>query len=136
MRFLLFALVAILGLGQGLRAQEAPNPEIEATIQGQIDAFLEDDFAKAFTYAAPGIQGIFGTPEVFGMMVKRGYPMVWRPQDVQFGDIEAEPGGMAQKVIIRDREGTTHVLLYHMQDQGGQWRIGGVEILALPGVSA
>lgn len=136
MRHILFALIAVFGLGQSLPAQEAPNPEIEATIQNQIDAFLQDDVATAFEYAAPSIQGMFGTPERFGMMVERGYPMVWRPDDVRFGELRSEGPAMAQRVIIRDRDGQSHVLEYRMIDQDGQWRIGGVRILPQPGLAA
>ena len=55
-----------------------PNPGIEDTIRGQMDAFLERDVAQAFTFASPNIQGMFGSAENFGRMVENGYPMVWR----------------------------------------------------------
>ena len=46
-------------------------------INGQIEAFQRDDFNAAFSYASPGIQGIFGTAERCGQMVRNGYPTVW-----------------------------------------------------------
>jgi hypothetical protein len=60
-------------------ADEPRNPAIETTIQNQLNAFIADDFATAFTFASPNIKGIFGTPENFGAMVTQGYPMVHRP---------------------------------------------------------
>lgn len=138
MKHLVFALFAALFMVGAAPAQEAvaPNPEIESTIQGQLDAFQADDVATAFSFAAPSIQGMFGTPEVFGMMVKRGYPMVWRPGDVRFTELLSEGGEMAQRVLIRDRDGRSHLLEYRLIDEGGQWRISGVQILPQPGVAA
>ncbi len=138
MKHLLFALFSVLFLSSAASAQEtlARNPDIEGTIQSQMDAFVADDVATAFTFAAPSIQGMFGTPEVFGMMVKRGYPMVWRPDDVQFTDLRKEGGEMAQRVLIRDLDGKSHLLEYRLIDEGGQWRISGVQIIPMPGVAA
>ncbi|MBV2358774.1 DUF4864 domain-containing protein [Thalassococcus sp. CAU 1522] len=123
---------------QAAHAQQAlpPEPGIEATIQSQIDAFLKDDFATAFTFASPSIQMLFGSPERFGAMVRQGYPMVWRPGDVRFGDLREIGGALWQKVIVVDADGETHVLDYRMVMQGGDWRISGVQILPQPDVSA
>lgn len=136
MRSLFFALIASVALIQAVPAQTTDSAGIEATIQSQLDAFLADDVTTAFGFAAPGIQGMFGTPENFGMMVQRGYPMVWRPADVQYGDLREEGSEMAQRVIITDNEGRVHVLEYRLVDQGGQWRISGVQIIDAPGVAA
>ena len=96
--------------GRGRRAA------FRGTIQSQIDAFLADDFARAFGYAAPSIQDVFRTPENFGAMVRNGYPMVWRPAAVEFLELHPRDGGLWQKVRIRDAEGRVHVLDYQMVD--------------------
>ena len=119
-------------------AQEAlaPDPAIEGTIRSQVDAFLADDFETAFGFASPGIQLMFRTPENFGAMVRNGYPMVWRPEDLRFGELREIDGALWQKVIVRDAGGATHVLDYRMEMLGGEWRISGVQILPAPDVSA
>ena len=114
----------------------APEPGIEATIGAQIDAFLKDDFAEAFSYASPGIKGIFGTPDRFGQMVRQGYPMVWRPGDVQYLELRDVDGALWQRVMIRDQAGATHILDYQMIETGEGWKINGVELLRVPGVAA
>ena len=68
MRKSVYAMLFSACLALPVAAQEAP---IQKTIQSQIDAFLADDFARAFTFASPNIKGIFGTPENFGAMVKK-----------------------------------------------------------------
>ncbi|MDJ1015043.1 MAG: DUF4864 domain-containing protein [Paracoccaceae bacterium] len=112
------------------------EPGIEGTIQSQIDAFLVDDFVTAFTFASPNIQGMFGSPERFGSMVRSGYPMVWRPGEVRFLELRDVGGQLWQKVMIRDQQGQLHVLDYQMVQSEGLWKINGVQVLRAPGVGA
>mgnify|MGYP006273357121 FL=1 len=136
MRQFLAALAAVLCLATAAPAEESAAPAIRDTIQSQIDAFLEDDVARAFTFASPGIQGIFRTPENFGRMVREGYPMVWRPESLRFLDLREVDGALWQKVLIEDAQGATHLLDYRMEpDEEGRWRIDGVQILRAPEVS-
>ncbi len=111
-------------------------PGIEATIDSQIDAFLKDDFARAFSFASPGIQGLFGNHRRFGQMVRNGYPMVWRPADVRYLKLREVKGALWQRVLIRDRAGGVHLLDYQMVRVDGNWRINGVHILREPDVGA
>jgi hypothetical protein len=137
MRRLCLALLATLALAAPLRAQEAAAPAIRDVIQGQIDAFLADDVERAFSYASPGIQGVFRTPENFGRMVRQGYPMVWRPDELRFLELEERGGVLHQRVLIEDGEGVRHLLDYRMEPDGaGGWVIDGVRILEAPEVAA
>ncbi|MDA8586401.1 DUF4864 domain-containing protein [Rhodobacteraceae bacterium] len=113
-----------------------PEPDIEATIGAQIEAFRADDFAKAFSYASPNIQGMFGSHERFGQMVQNGFPMVWRPGVVQFLELREVAGALWQRVQIRDQAGKFHALDYQMIQEGGGWRINAVQIVPLPDVGA
>lgn len=114
-------------------AQEAP---IQNTIQSQIDAFRADDFARAFTFASPTIKGMFGTPENFGMMVKQGYPMVYRPADVQMMELREVAGNLWQRVRITDQAGAGWYLDYMMVETAEGWQINAVQILPAPDVGA
>ena len=80
------------------------------------------------------IQGIFGSPENFGTMVQQGYPMVHRPGDVTYLDLEGTPPLMRQKVMIQDGAGAFHTLQYEMLQDGDAWLINGVEMLSAPAV--
>ena len=103
--------------------------DIQATISRQLEAFQLDDFAKAFSYASPSIQSIFGGPANFESMVKRGYPMVWKPGKVTFLSVDPYHHGMAQNIQIFDRNKKAHYLRYYMVKLGESWKISGVEIL-------
>lgn len=133
---LLAPIVLALLLAGGAPAAAQERAGITDTIQSQIDAFRVDDFAQAFTYASPNIQGMFGNSERFGMMVRNGYPMVWRPAEVQYLELEDRGGLLYQKVMIRDGQGGLHLLEYQMVRNGGDWRINGVQLLRMPGVGA
>ena len=122
---------------EGRAAEVLPRePGIETTIQSQIDAFLVDDFAKAFTFASPNIKSLFGSADRFGQMVRQGYPMVWRPGEVRYLELREISGALWQKVMIRDQAGGIHLLDYQMINTGDGWQINGVQILRAPDVGA
>jgi hypothetical protein len=126
------ALVSLM-LAFGAAAQQG---DIQGTISNQIEAFKADDFEQAFTYATPTLRRMFQSPQNFQRMVTTGYPMVWRPADVQYLELEEHGGSMWQKVQIVDEKGFTHLLLYRMQQTEEGWRIGGVQILEAPAATA
>ena len=136
LRFVFILLLAVGHWWADPQAARAQNPDIEATITAQIDAFRADDFARAFTYASPGIQGIFQTPENFGRMVRGGYPMVWRPDDVQYLELAERGGVLFQNIEITDADGALHILEYQMIEIDGAWRINGVRLLPNPPATA
>lgn len=136
MRQLLLSLVLLCLPVLSAQAQEARNPAIETVIQQQFDAFRAEDVGTAFSFASPNIKGMFGTPENFGRMVRDGYPMVWRPAEVQFLDLRKVAGNLWQRVMVTDQAGRTHLLDYQMVETGQGWQINGVQILPQAGVGA
>lgn len=108
------------------RAAEPAAPAIRDTIQRQLDAFAAGDVAGAFAFASPALQGLFGTPEVFGAMVQTGYPMVWSPGRSRFGPLLTIDGALWQQVVLADQAGGTHVLRYRMEQTDQGWRIAAV----------
>lgn len=137
MRAIVLSLLLIVSATWAM-AQEvlAPNPDIEATISGQLDAFIAEDPEQAFTFASPNIQGFFRTPENFARMVEQSYPMVWTPGDVAFLDLQSLGGILVQRVEVIDQSGTPHVLGYQMIETENGWRINGVQLLRAPDVAA
>jgi Domain of unknown function (DUF4864) len=133
MRKAVHAVLLAVCLALPVAAQEEP---IRNTIQSQIEAFQADDFARAFTFASPTIKGMFGTPENFGMMVKQGYPMVYRPADVQMMDLREVAGNLWQRVRITDQAGAGWYLDYMMIETAEGWQINAVQILPAPDVGA
>ncbi len=114
----------------------ADDVEIQSTISNQLEAFRQDDFGKAFSYASPTIQGVFGTSERFEQMVRTGFPMVHRNADVKFLNLQQAEGTLRQHVQILDIRGVYFVLEYIMIQIDEEWRIDGVRILRADEVSA
>ena len=114
----------------------AQGADIQTTINSQIEALKADDFAGAFEFASPSIKRIFGSSDVFGQMVKQGYPMVSRPADVRYLDLAEIDGDLWQKVLIKDQQGRLHVLGYRMLETDMGWKINGVQLLPQPDVAA
>lgn len=129
------ALGLIVALALPLAAAE-PEDGIRAVIADQIAAFRADDLARAFGHASPTIRGIFGTPENFGVMVRNGYPMVWRPAEVTMGTLERRGPRLVQNVLLRDGAGALFVAEYEMLEVDGAWRINGVRIRPYEGLGA
>ena len=133
MRLGLYAVLTAFALALPAQAQEAP---IQSTIQSQLDAFLADDFARAFTFASPMIKGMFGTSDNFGTMVQQGYPMVARHGAVQMLELRTVAGNLWQRVMITDTMGRTHLLDYQMIETTDGWQINAVQLLPAQDIGA
>ena len=108
---------------------------VEDTIAAQMDAFLADDFDKAFTFASPLIQQKYGTVEDFGATVRGAYPMVWRPAEVLYYDQESRGSAVWQRLRITDGDGVEHWFIYEMVRIDDEWRVNGVYPTRAPELS-
>lgn len=79
---------------------------------------------------------MFGNPQNFGVMVERGYPMVWSNRDLTFLDQQTFDAFTIQTLRLRDINGGIHVLEYRMIETPNGWRIAGVQVLPQPDVGA
>ncbi len=132
------AAVALLTAGApaALRAEDGAATLIEGVIAHQIEAFRTDDLATAFSFASPMIQSMFGSPENFGRMVESGYPMIWRPSDVEFRGLREERGMTIQRIRVRDAAGKEFLFDYEMVKGPDGWVINGVYPVREEGVGA
>ena len=137
LRVWLLACAALLALWQGaVLAQGAPGAvssndtkALQQVIRDQLAAFAQDDAARAFSYATPGIRGVFGTPENFMAMVRTSYPVVYRPASVIFLKPEQDGDQVLQPVQMSDSDGIVWIALYTMQRQGnGAWLTNGCQL--------
>lgn len=134
MRALFAAVFMICALGQTLAASESEQSAIRGIIQDQIEAFKRDDAARAFSYATPALQNMFGSQERFMAMVKEGYKPVYRPRSYTMGEFKDTPDGTSLSVQIQDLEGMDWVAIYTLEQQpDGTWRISGCFLAKAPG---
>ena len=135
MRLIPTLLVLIFCSAFAFAQTDGAQDPIKQTIASQVEAFQNKDAATAFEFASPFIQGMFGTPENFGAMVRNGYPMVWRPAEFQSVGQEQRGAFTYQKVRIRDAQGVFHTLEYEMVSTNDGWQINGVQFVEAPEVS-
>ncbi|MEH6835375.1 MULTISPECIES: DUF4864 domain-containing protein [Falsihalocynthiibacter] len=125
-------LVAQAQVGDQARAYGA----LERTVLGQMEAFRDGDLTAAFEFASDDIQRYFGSPEVFGMMVARGFSMVVDPEDVTFLDNRPEGRSVWQKVLVKSKSGESFVLDYELVPDSEGWKINAVLPVPATGLSA
>lgn len=106
---------------------------LQTIISGQLDAFSDNDFRKAFLFAHFSIVLMFETPENFAAMVQRDWPMLLSPKEVTF--LESIEGSEVaeQDVKIVDQNGVAHYIRYFFTKSQGTWKISGVEMIRSSG---
>ena len=122
---LLFALVFIV-IGNSFAITTDEENEIKFIVNQQLEAFQDDDFEKAYSFASPTIKKMFSSPEVFRKMVIGGYQAVYRPQSIKMGSVEIIKGVTTLKVYLVDPNGEFVTANYLMEKQeNGEWLISG-----------
>ena len=99
---------------------------VRNTISSQIEAFKENNIEKAYTFAAPNIQAQFSNPEVFGLMVRNGYPIIWRPKSFKFTNFQDLGNRSIQRVLFQSYDGRLETYDYILEKYDDLWKIAGV----------
>ena len=107
--------------------------EVQDTISSQIDAFKQNDIKKAYTFAAPNIQAQFPSPEVFGLMVRNGYPVIWRPKSFKFTKFKDLGNRCIQRVLFQSYNDSLESYDYILEKNDNVWKIAGVLTINLAG---
>ena len=123
-----FALIFIVLLKNVTSADEGSTAieEVRFTISSQIDAFKENDVKKAYTFAAPNIQAQFPNPDLFGLMVRNGYPIIWRPKSFKFTKFKDLGETCVQRVLFQSYSGSLKSYDYILEKNNNLWKIAGV----------
>jgi len=99
---------------------------VRYTISSQIDAFKDKDVKKAYTFAAPNIQAQFPNPDIFGLMVRNGYPIIWKPKNYKFTTFKDLGNRCIQRVLFQSYNGSLESYDYILEKDGDLWKIAGV----------
>jgi hypothetical protein len=105
---------------------ETAMEAVRYTISSQIDAFKDNDFKKAYTFAAPNIQAQFPNPDIFGLMVRNGYPVIWKPKNYKFTIFKDLGNRCIQRVLFQSYKGSLVSYDYILEKDGNLWKIAGV----------
>lgn len=131
-RLIAVAAIAVFLATAPARSGEGEVRAAQTVIKNQIEAFLADDAARAYSFAAPNIKRFFPTQQSFMSMVENGYMPVRRPQSYAFGKSEEMSATrIVQQVLLVGPDGKTYEAVYTLEMQGdGSWLITGVSMRA------
>lgn len=148
LRIAIVAFALLIAASPHLRAQTQPPAQatglstadatqVRSVVQGQLAAFAKDDANKAFSYAAPNVRKTFGAASTFLDMVRRGYPVVYRPATVAFLTPDGAGNQAVQRVQMQDAAGNAYLATYTLERQKNKvWRITGCQVTANKGQTA
>lgn len=121
------ALIFLVAFGLAVTTHAADDLAAgQDVIRSQEQAISRDDAATAYSLAAPIIQNMFGNPETFMSMVRKGYAPVYRHKVFEFGQARTVDGKIAQNVHIVDADGVDWDALYTLEQQpDGSMKITG-----------
>lgn len=125
-------ILATLWCGNPARADDAATVSaadhraIEQVIASQLDAFKNDAADRAFSFASPNIQAMFGDAPRFMAMVREAYAPVFRPRSFDFERLVTMDDRIVQRVGLIGPDGKAVLALYTMErEPDGTWRIDG-----------
>jgi hypothetical protein len=100
--------------------------EVRKVVEAQLKAFRDDDYKAAYALAARQIRRRFD-PEVYELMIKRGYASLAHNQRVQYGLVYDDGEGEAEiRVLVVDADNQRTDYRYQLIKERGVWRVGGV----------
>lgn len=138
-----FYVICVLILAAAPSRADSPAPltgddrsALQALIQNQIEAFKRDDGEAAFGFAGSRVHSIFSDAEEFMKTVREGYPPVYRPRSVLFGQLVETDSGPIQVVYLGGEDGHAYMALYTFERQtDGSWLIAGCLLRKNPGTA-
>ena len=116
LRTLVITIAVLMAAGAAARAAD-DVATAQSVIKAQEEAFGRDDAATAYSFAAPGIQSFYRSPEGFMFMVRNGYAPVYRHRSFAFGEAKIVDGKIMQDVQIVDADGVAWDALYTLERQ-------------------
>lgn len=125
-RLILPFLIIFLLSTSAFSLTDEDEQEIISVVSQQLQAFQDDDFEKAYSYASPTIKTIFSDYKKFRDMVVGQYQAVYRPKSINFGNVTTQGGTTFLEVYLVDPDGIFVTAIYTMQQQeDDSWLING-----------
>jgi hypothetical protein len=124
----MLVLAAVLALWPAAVAAQAEADAKDAggVVMQQLDAFRQDDFDTAYTFASTEIHQLFDRPR-FEQMVRTDYPEIARSTSAVIdGTRRGDSGQLYLFLRIRGANDCVVEAVYEMVREGGSWRINGV----------
>lgn len=111
---------------------EDPVADAQAIISEQIAAMKAQDATKAYSFASPGIRGLFPDENRFFAMVQKNYDAIFHAGNYAFGRSKLVGAGelVLQEVMITGPGGRDWTAIYEMRlMDDGSYKVNGVRML-------
>ena len=99
---------------------------VKHVITSQLAAFREKDIEKAYSFASPNIKKQFSDPRTFELMVRNGYPVIWKAKSYKFIKFSTKGKRSIQRVLFRSYKDALLTYDYLLEKFSVGWRISGV----------
>ena len=131
MRSLVILIALMIGVAAPVRAAD-DAADAKSIITSQVEAFIRDDAAAAYSYASPLLHELFPQAEMFMGMVRGGYPPVYRHKSFQLAEFSTADGRMTQRANIIDANGVAWEAVYSLERQDdGTLKISGCSLVKM-----
>ena len=135
---LAFGVVSFAG---AVAAQESESPTFKmspasaavrkaavASVLAQLKAFARDDYAKAVQYQSANLKQNFPSVAAFKQMMTSAYPEFAHYKSAQFGDAQADTGGVhvLLPVTLTGQDGIVVKAMYILVREGRIYKVDGV----------
>ena len=128
---LLFFCVTPAGIQPLHRSSTEVRRLVVGVVESQFTAFRDGDYARAYSFAAVGLQQQF-TVAAFERMVKDGFPIIAYWRTVSFVEVEDNGRAAAVLVSVQGRAGRSRTFRYLLIREANAWRINGVVEVPMP----
>jgi hypothetical protein len=115
-------------------SEDSRARELTQVIESQLSAFRNNDYSKAYTYAASALTSQMSL-SAFERMVKTGYPLMMRSRSTAFGVIFDNGEQAVVNVGIMGGSGRIHHFKYFLERENAGWRIRGVTEVKFAGTT-
>lgn len=106
-------------------SKAAEKDEVMDVVTKQLDAFKDNDFKIAYSFAHSGIKEQFTLP-VFEQMVRGHFPSMLKKGAVVFGELEKDEETASIQVTLTAKDGESSAYQYILEKDAGVWRISAV----------
>jgi hypothetical protein len=122
---LLFFLVTPSGIQPLHRSTAEVRRQVVGVVESRLVAFRAGDYARAYSFAALGVQQQFNLA-AFERMVKDGYPIIAHWRAATFGEAQDNGREAVLLVSVQGRGGRTRFFRHLLVREANEWRINGV----------
>lgn len=105
------------------------NDPVSRVIQQQMSAIQERNAEAAYSLLTEETHGDYDNAQTFLTKMRYEYRPLYNYKEYSFKDRYDVSGALIQKVEVTDLNGELSLVIFRLEQQGGDWRIDSVTVL-------